>query len=82
MVAADLLGFVDHKVSCYRIHGKNTCMAEHSKLVNSKNKIRSLLWNVKRFSWKDRLLFIKPVISSILGIIAYSTAYKLKKIFL
>lgn len=82
MVAGNLLGFIDHKVSCYRIHGDNTCMAEHSKLVNSKNKIRSLLWNVNRFSWTDRKLFIKPVISSILGIIVYSTAYKLKKIFL
>jgi glycosyltransferase involved in cell wall biosynthesis len=82
MIADNLLGFVDHKVSCYRIHGNNTCMAEYSKLVNSKNKIRTLLWNVNRFSWHDRILFIKPAISSILGVIAYSTAYKLKKIFL
>ncbi len=82
MVADNLLGFVDHKVSCYRVHGNNTCMAEHSKLVNSKNKIRTLLWNVNRFSWNDRILFIKPIISSILGVIVYSTAYNLKKIFL
>ena len=82
MIADNLLGFVDHKVSCYRIHGNNICMAEYSKLVNSKNKIRTLLWNVNRFSWRDRILFIKPAISSILGVITYSTAYKLKKIFL
>ena len=81
MIARNLLGFIDHKVSCYRVHGNNACMAEYSKLTNSKNKIRSLLWNINRFSGRDKLLFIKPIVSTILGIAVYSTAYKLKKLF-
>jgi glycosyltransferase involved in cell wall biosynthesis len=79
MIARNILGFVDHKVSCYRVHGNNTCMAEYSKLINSRNKIRSLMWNFSRFSSHDRLLFIKPLISAFLGVIVYSVAYKLKK---
>ncbi|MDX1696671.1 MAG: glycosyltransferase [Thiohalobacterales bacterium] len=81
MIAGNLLGFVDRKVSCYRVHGRNACMSEFSRLINSKNKIRSLLWNINRFSVRDRLLFIRPVISAALGVVTYSTAYKLKKLF-
>ena len=79
MIARNLLGFVDHKVSCYRVHGNNTCTAGYSKLINPKSKIRSLLWNFSRFSGHDRLLFINPLISAFLGVIVYSFAYKLKK---
>lgn len=79
MIADNLLGFIDHQVSAYRVHSSNTCFGGKSRLTNSKNKLRSLIWNIGRFSYSDRLLFIKPIISSVLGIVVYSLIYTWKK---
>lgn len=72
LVAKEVLGYIDVPVAGYRIHGENACFDKMSRLVSSRNKYYSLVRNVRRFRWRDRILFIRPLLSSILGMLVYS----------
>ena len=67
MAAKNILGFVDHPVAAYRVHGKNTCFDNMSGFSVSANKFRTLKYNIHRFSYRDQLLFVWPLISSLMG---------------
>lgn len=71
LVAKNLLGFIDKPVAAYRVHEKNFCFDKKNRFVSSSNKFKSLTINFHRFSMKDRLFFVLPVVSSFFGIIIY-----------
>lgn len=78
MVSEGLLGFIDHPVSAYRLHETNASLKGKDNLATSLNKFNSLTKNARLFPLKDRYLFIKPMLSSFLGIVVYYTINRLK----
>ena len=62
LVSKNLLGFIDERVSAYRVHGKNACMIDENWIRVQKDVIFSFVRNIKYFKAKDKLLFILPLI--------------------
>lgn len=52
LVAKDYLGFVDFKVSAYRIHDNNTCVVLGKKILL--DRIKTILHNIHHFKFKDK----------------------------
>lgn len=77
MISEGLLGFIDHPVSAYRLHETNASLKGKDNLATSLNKFKSLMKNARLFSLKDRYLFIKPTLSSFLGVVVYYTIDRL-----
>ena len=80
MVSEDLLGFIDFPVSAYRVHDANASITGIDNLTTSLNKFKSLWRNARFFSPGDRFLFIKPTLSSFLGIVVYYTLDRLRSL--
>lgn len=72
LVSKDLLGFIDIPVSGYRVHGDNLCLDRMSRFHSSKNKFKALARNIHRFTWRDRILFLRPIMSSFFGMLVNS----------
>ncbi len=79
LVAENLLGFINNTNSAYRLHGENFCFDKKNRYISSVNKFKSLIFNISRFTLKDRFLFVIPIISSFLGILVYGMLNKIKK---
>jgi len=77
LVADNLLGFIDKPIAAYRVHGKNFCLDKKNRFISSVNKFKSLTMNIHRFPMRDRILFIIPIVSSVLGVVIH---YIIKKL--
>jgi len=53
LVAKDYLGFIDFKVSAYRIHDSNTCVVLGKKILV--DRIKTILHNMYLFKFKDKI---------------------------
>ncbi len=65
----NLIGFLDEKVSAYRVHGKNTCMTGENWIRVQKDMINSYKRNLKYYSLRLKLwmmlkilIFYKPLL--------------------
>ncbi|MEZ0148686.1 MAG: glycosyltransferase [Candidatus Reddybacter sp.] len=56
MVSVNALGFIDKKVSAYRIHADNACKDQSRLVINHKASLASIVRNIKRFKGKNRIL--------------------------
>lgn len=79
MVSEDLLGFIEYPVAAYRVHETNVSQKGKNDFIGSVNKFKSLTSNINSFSYRDRLLFIKPILSSFFGIVVYFSAKQFRK---
>lgn len=82
MVSADLLGFVDYPVAAYRVHETNFSLKGRNDLLGSINKFKALTRNINLFSCRDRFLFTKPILSSLLGIVVHYSVQRFRVLFL
>jgi len=74
MVSEDLLGFIEFPVAAYRMHETNVSLEGKNRFLASANKFKSLTSNIGSFSYQDRLLFIKPMLSSFFGVVVFFLA--------
>ena len=80
MVSEDLLGFTENPVAAYRVHESNVSHKGKNELLVSTSKFKSLSSNIGLFSYRDRFLFITPLVSSFIGILVHFSAKQLRKI--
>ncbi|MCF8369923.1 MAG: glycosyltransferase [Bacteroidales bacterium] len=74
------LGYLDEKVSAYRIHGKNTCMLDSNFIKVRKALIDSLSKNARYFSPKYRSLIYLNIFKYKKKIAYYQFKHAVKKI--
>ena len=58
LVSQNKLGFIDEKVSAYRVHGANTCMKDENWVKIQKDIINTYKKNLKRFPFSLQLRMI------------------------
>ena len=64
LVSKNYLGFVDFKVSAYRLHHSNTCMNFENKILV--DRIKTIFYNIKLFEVKDKIKLAYVLVELIL----------------
>lgn len=64
LVSKNYLGFIDYKVSAYRIHDSNTCISLENKILI--DRIKTIFQNIKLFKQNDKLKLISVLSKLIL----------------
>lgn len=59
LVALNLLGYVEGRVSAYRVHGRNTSQRNGFALESTREFITVALKNIRHFSWYDKAVMLK-----------------------
>ncbi len=75
LVSQNKLGFIDEKVSAYRVHGANTCMKDENWVKIQKDIINTYKKNLKRFPFSLQLRMIYKMAINYKPLLIY----KLKK---
>lgn len=60
--AHEVIGFLNEKVSCYRVHGSNVCMAEGERASMFLQSLRCLFYNLNNVDMRAKFLLIKQII--------------------
>ena len=75
----NLIGFLDEKVSAYRVHGENTCMSNNNWVRVQKDIINSYKHNLKHYNFKFKLWMWLKIILNYKPLLAHAISVKLRK---
>ena len=75
----NLIGFLDEKVSAYRVHGENTCMRDENWIRVKKNIINSYKRNLKHYDFKFKLWIVLKILLNYKPLIAHAISKRFRK---
>jgi len=75
----NLIGFLDEKVSAYRVHGENTCMKDENWIRVQKDIINSYKRNLKYYGLRLKLWMILKIILNCKPLVTYTISGNFRK---
>ena len=75
----NLIGFLDEKVSAYRVHGENTCMTDENWIRVQKDIINSYKRNLKHYNLRFKLWMVLKILLNYKPLLAYAISRKFRK---
>ncbi len=73
-----LIGFLDEKVSAYRVHGENTCMKDENWIRVQKDIINSYKRNLRYYNFRFRFWMWLKIVLNYKPLVAYSISKHFK----
>lgn len=75
----NLIGFLDEKVSTYRIHGENTCMKDENWIRVQKDIINSYKRNLKYYNFRFKLWMVLKILLNYKPLISHAISRRFRK---
>jgi len=75
----NLIGFLDEKVSAYRVHGENTCMKDENWIRVQKDIINSYKRNLKYYNFRFKLWMVLKIMLNYKPLIAHAISGRFRR---